>query len=209
MAFNNDPRIKKEKEEAELERQRKKEEKKFYKQQQALVIEDRKREQEEKKAAEQQLKTEMESRVKEEKRLVAINFKQKVKELIELCQFKLPGTTYDKFWVESILKRFSTLETLSPIFDFLTNCDSKSDFDEYMQDLLLSQEERQKKQIEKDREESKEIQIESGWTKEEIALLTKGIVKFPPGTKDRWGTIADFVASKSQKEVIKKAQEIA
>ena len=63
--------------------------------------------------------------------------------------------------------------------------------------------------MEKEKEEQKETLVESGWSKEEIALLTKGIVKFPPGTKDRWTTIADFVATKSQKEVIKKAQEIA
>ena len=78
-----------------------------------------------------------------------------------------------------------------------------------MTDLQLSQEDRLKKQMEKEKEEQKETLIESGWSKEEIALLTKGIVKFPPGTKDRWATIADFVATKSQKEVIKKAQEIA
>jgi len=49
------------------------------------------------------------------------------------------------------------LETLSPICEYLSNCDSKTDFDEYINDLLLSQEERQKKQIEKEKEESKEI----------------------------------------------------
>lgn len=101
-------------------------------------MEEKKREQEEKKAAEQQAKLEAENKVKEEKRQTAINYKQKVKELIELCQTKLPGTTYDKFWVESIIKRFSTLETLSPICDYLAKCDSKSDFDEYISDLLLS-----------------------------------------------------------------------
>lgn len=85
MAYKNDPRIKKELEEAELERQRKKEEKKLYKQQQAQFMEEKKREQEEKKAAEQQAKIEAENKVKEEKRQTAINYKQKVKELIELC----------------------------------------------------------------------------------------------------------------------------
>jgi hypothetical protein len=50
--------------------------------------------------------------------------------------------------------------------------------------------------------------VEAGWTKEEIALLTKGIVKFPPGTKERWATIALFCC-KPQKDCIKKAQEIA
>lgn len=46
------------------------------------------------------------------------------------------------------------------------------------------------------------------WTHEEIQLLTKGIVKFPPGTGDRWRVIAGFVGSKNQKEVIAKAKEI-
>lgn len=46
------------------------------------------------------------------------------------------------------------------------------------------------------------------WTHEEIQLLTKGIVKFPPGTGDRWRVIAAFVGTKNQKEVIAKAKEI-
>jgi DnaJ family protein C protein 2 len=69
----------------------------------------------------------------------------------------------------------------------------------------MSEEERVKFQVEKEKEESKEINIEAGWTKDEIALLTKGIVKFPPGTKDRWQTIAMFIGSKTHKDVIKKA----
>mmetsp|Transcript_10645 Transcript_10645/g.16233 ORF Transcript_10645/g.16233 Transcript_10645/m.16233 type:complete len:155 (+) Transcript_10645:1394-1858(+) len=47
-----------------------------------------------------------------------------------------------------------------------------------------------------------------GWTKEEMQNLNKGIVKFPVGTVNRWRVIADFVGSKSQKEVISKAKEI-
>ena len=56
-------------------------------------------------------------------------------------------------------------------------------------------------------EQQKEMDVETtaGWSKEECALLTKGIVKFPPGTKDRWATVAFFVGTKSQKECIKKA----
>ena len=46
------------------------------------------------------------------------------------------------------------------------------------------------------------------WTPEEVAMLTKGITKFPPGTVNRWKVIADFVQSKNQKEVIQKAKEI-
>ncbi len=62
---------------------------------------------------------------------------------------------------------------------------------------MMSEEEKVKFQVEKEKEESKEIDVEAGWTKDEIALMTKGIVKFPPGTKDRWLTIAQFVGTKS------------
>jgi DnaJ homolog subfamily C member 2 len=58
---------------------------------------------------------------------------------------------------------------------------------------------------EKRREEeriSKLAQNVMEWTADEVALLTKGIVKFPPGTVNRWKVIADYVQSKSQKEVI-------
>ena len=47
------------------------------------------------------------------------------------------------------------------------------------------------------------------WSTEELALLTKGINKFPPGTTERWLSIANFIGSKSQKEVIHKAKEIS
>ena len=33
--------------------------------------------------------------------------------------------------------------------------------------------------------------------------------KFPPGTNNRWWTIADFMGTKSQKEVIHKTKELA
>ena len=32
-----------------------------------------------------------------------------------------------------------------------------------------------------------------GWTPEELALLTKGIARYPPGTVNRWKTVAQFV----------------
>lgn len=58
-------------------------------------------------------------------------------------------------------------------------------------------------------EKNKSAQInaveDSNWTKEDIALLTKAIVKFPPGTGRRWQVITEFCGQRNQKEVIKKA----
>lgn len=124
---------------------------------------------------------------------------------MELCKTKLAGSKFDKFWVESIMKRFNTTEKVAPIIEYLQTCDSAEKFNEFITDLMMSQEERVKMQLEKEKEETKELELDAGWTKDEIALMTKAIVKFPPGTKDRWMTISQFVGSKTQKECIKKA----
>ena len=59
------------------------------------------------------------------------------------------------------------------------------------------------------KEEEKEDISSGGWSKDEVGQLTKAIVKFPPGTTNRWQTIADFIGTKSVKETIAKAKEIA
>ena len=47
------------------------------------------------------------------------------------------------------------------------------------------------------------------WTPDEIKKLSKGLVKFPQGTSNRWKVIATFIGSKTLKEVIQKAKEIS
>jgi len=46
------------------------------------------------------------------------------------------------------------------------------------------------------------------WTDEEIAHLTLGIKKFPPGANERWKSVASFIGTKNAKQVIAKAKEI-
>jgi len=46
----------------------------------------------------------------------------------------------------------------------------------------------------------KEVKVEEkkdDWTPEEVANLTKGIVRFPPGTTQRWKCIVEFVGSRN------------
>lgn len=45
------------------------------------------------------------------------------------------------------------------------------------------------------------------WTADEMSLLSKGVTKFPGGTRDRWTKIADFIGSKSSEEVLQKVNE--
>lgn len=46
-------------------------------------------------------------------------------------------------------------------------------------------------------EQKKEEFADENWTNEEVKLLTKGIVKYPPGTTQRWKVIADFIGTKT------------
>ena len=49
----------------------------------------------------------------------------------------------------------------------------------------------------REEEEKKAGVVEDAqWSKEDIALLTKAIVKFPPGTSRRWGVIAEFCGNR-------------
>lgn len=65
-----------------------------------------------------------------------------------------------------------------------------------------------KAKLEKKEEAKQNINKKGDWTNDEIALLTKGIARYPPGTINRWKVIADFVGSKNMKEVVSKAKEI-
>lgn len=48
---------------------------------------------------------------------------------------------------------------------------------------------------------------EKPWTQEELSLLSKGVTKFPGGTRDRWNRLADYIGSRSADEVLRKVNE--
>jgi len=79
----------------------------------------------------------------------------------------------------------------------------------FVADMSQSAAERAAARAAEEEKKSKVTVEDSNWSKEDIAMLTKAIVRFPPGTGRRWQVIADFCGNYSQKEVIKKAQELA
>jgi len=122
-AYNNDPRIQRELRVLEEAKQRQKQAKWEFKQQQKQAeLEMQRRHEEEKLNAEraEQERIKAEEDAKKQKQIA---YKQRVKDLIELCQAKLPGTRYDKFWVESLLKKYNTVEKMNSIVDALNAVD--------------------------------------------------------------------------------------
>ena len=55
----------------------------------------------------------------EERKQTMIAYKAKTKELVEICQRKMPGTKFDRFWIESLKNKLNTSEKLQPMVDFL------------------------------------------------------------------------------------------
>ena len=140
-----------------------------------------------------------------------IAYKAKTKELVEICQRKMPGTKFDRFWIESLKNKLNTSEKLQPMIDFLliTEDDVTIKFKAFIDDLLMSEDERMKQKLIQEKEEAKQVEANGGWTTDEQKLLNEGLKKYPVGTKERWLTISHFIGTKSQKEVIAKAKEIA
>ena len=73
-----------------------------------------------------------------------IAYKLKVKELTELCEEKMKGTKFDKYWVESIMRRCANVEKLQPIVDALTNALDQEEFVSWVCEHLASAEEKRK-----------------------------------------------------------------
>lgn len=51
------------------------------------------------------------------------------------------------------------------------------------------------------------VSIDTVWTQEELSLLSKAVVKFPGGTRDRWNRLAEFVGTKTADEILRKVNE--
>ena len=72
---------------------------------------------------------------------MGLAFKAKAKELLELCNQKLQGTNYDRFWIESLVKKMNTIEKLQPFVDFLNSNDSKDEWIQFVNERTMSADE--------------------------------------------------------------------
>ena len=132
----------------------------------------------------------------------------------------LAGTNYDRFWVEGQQRKLNTKDKVEAVMAKLNDLKAREDLDlrgkkelfaQTWIEMNLTEAERLEAQRKARDEESKKAVVveDADWSKEDIAMLTKGISKFPPGTGNRWKVIAEFCGTRNVKEVIKKAQELA
>lgn len=83
-------------------------------------------------------------------------YRQSCKHLVELCNEKMPGTTYDKFYCESLVKKYPQQEQLDSLIEKIIaiEADSVDAFIEQFKlvvdaDAAKKEEERKKQEEEK------------------------------------------------------------
>lgn len=216
-----DPRVKKfQREEAEL-----REKLRIQKEEEALAREKARVEREERERLEKERlereKIEEEKRIQREKQKLRSEFLALQKQLRQMCQpyvsvllgAKKSGEIPAED-VEFVVARLKSAEELTGVISRL---------DQLPQDKFVPQFEKCVKALRKrDEEASRERQQqmdslqkqqqqameEREWTREELVLLTKAIVKFPGGTSERWKRVSEMVGTRTPDEVQKMTGDI-
>ena len=208
LAYKADPRIKRQKEEEELEKARKKQEVRDRKALQRKEIEDRDKAVEDAKQKEVDLKLGEEKRIKDERLKETLRRRESVKQLAIVCESRIPdGCKFDKYWVAEFVKKIKTIEQIDTYVQRLRDFNPKRTSEEFKEEIqcIISESqgnfEHLKKQVEKLEESKKVEEAKKGdWTAEELSLLTKAIIKYPGAIPNRWKVITDFIGTdKNQK----------
>ena len=208
-AYRLDPRVKAHLAKEAAEKEAKKQAIREAKQAKQREIEEKIKAEEEAERKKKEEEEEQKKREAEAKKEAVKKWRGTVKEIIIFASKKMPGTNYDKFYFGELVKKFPKQEELEEFFDKMKAIEAKTPeeyIEQYEQMVSDKKEDVQKEKEEKEKklkeiEEQKQADaalLKGDWTPEDIGMLTKGIVKFPPGTVNRWKVIADYVG-KSQK----------
>jgi len=216
MAKNNDPRILKAKQEEEEMRIRKKEEQQMKKEKYKLELMEKQKKEEEEKLAKERQKDEEEKKEMDRKNKQQDDLKKAIRTLRTLMKEKVTSPQYDKFFLEALLEslKYPDIVFLNEMLEQTSVKEGVSAFEKFLQDFdnvkkgkkkELEQQTAKTKLAEQEEKKSKEI----AWTVEELSQLSKALVKYPVGSKNRWECIATFLGTRSLDDVTQKAKELS
>lgn len=209
LAYENDPRIIKMIEEEERIKEEKREAKRKLKEEKKQKELDRKRKIKEEA---ERVKREKEEKIKSDKMR-----KQKLKQeredlekkVSELFLNTLKKGKFDKFYLEGAFSKL-TPENLTEAKSKLENKDFKEaeDFDNFIKNLVEARMKKNKEEYNmiKKKEPKKKA---TEWTKADLSLLSKGLIKFPAGTPSRWERIVHYMNNKfTEQEIADKVKKL-
>ena len=103
------------------------------------------------------------------------------KKLVELCTTGMPGTNYDRFYCETLVKKYPAQEQLDALIEEVTaiEADSVAAFIEQFKDVVDAGAAKKREELKK-QEEAKKAPVAAApvankeWPQEEIAKLILG-----------------------------------
>ena len=208
-AKKSDPRvIKKEKEDAEriAKVQSEKEDRKRSKIEGVQKIAREKKEAEEKIIRDAAEKREREIAEKKTKRQFQAKIKQDFKDALAN---NLPEglKKYDRFWADEFVKKLKEDQIIKTA-EKMNTMESPEAALDWLEDFIAAITGVAAKKTELPSNNSKKTQCED-WSKDEISLLTKAIIKYPAGMTKRWDLICNFIGGrKSISQVTKMCNEL-
>jgi hypothetical protein len=188
-AQKNDPRILKqeqENKEKEEKKQREKQEKKDAKKNEIQRIEREKKEAAEKIITDEQ---ERKQKVIDEKKAKRIHLAKVSQDFKDALVKSLPaGNKYDRFWADEFMKKLKEDQTIKST-EKLNTFDCPEEALKWLENLISVITKGKEKKVEEKKEEvvlaKKSSYYTEEWSKEEITLLTKAILKYPVGMSGR------------------------
>ncbi|KAJ8906875.1 hypothetical protein NDN08_003359 [Rhodosorus marinus] len=208
LAYRNDPRLKKRREEEKrIKEQAKEEKKKRYEEaQRAIQLEQeqaqKRKEEEEAKLREKAL---IEKKERDKQKRVLRKTKQRVREAAQ-------PTTVDSIELTAMLEEICNELQQMELNTFAEGLESTEEQDlekairsEKARILRRASEDQARRAAERANGLSKNKKMDDvPWTEEEKSMLSKALAKFPGGTRDRWERVAEFVQTKNAAQCLAK-----
>ncbi|XP_041998133.1 dnaJ homolog subfamily C member 2-like [Salvia splendens] len=221
-AYKRDPRILRRKDELKAEKVRKKEAKilakKMQEEEAARIVEEEKKrkEEEEKRAAEA---ASNQKKIKEKEKKLLRKEKTRLRTLAApILSQRLLGLTDDD--IESLCSSFDK-DQLKSFCDRMDGKEAVESANLLAECLNSDQKLKDVKEVEKNSKLNGSVPVngqvayssyekkEKPWTKEEIDLLRKGMLKFPKGTSRRWEVISEYIGTgRSVEEILKATKTV-
>eukprot|EP01119_Soliformovum_irregulare_P008057 TRINITY_DN2084_c0_g1_i1.p1 TRINITY_DN2084_c0_g1~~TRINITY_DN2084_c0_g1_i1.p1 ORF type:complete len:498 (+),score=167.17 TRINITY_DN2084_c0_g1_i1:60-1553(+) len=202
LAERFDPRLRRQREAA----QKEKDQKKAAKQQESR----KRREEQERKESEEKARVEAQQKKKAEEDAIAQKKKKADAEKLRKSRSKfrtlaatLPGVS------QKDIEILCSLLPLQKIVDLLQFCQSDPTNAPAViqEDVKMCEEEERIRKSGGNKNANSGEEKSKPWTDEELSMLAKAIQKFPGGVPNRWELVAEFIGTRSVKDVINKSKE--
>ncbi|KAF8098869.1 hypothetical protein N665_0257s0079 [Sinapis alba] len=214
-AYRNDPRILKREEEEKAEKQRKKEAKKKEEEEAAMAAEEVKRKKEEEVKRAKETAQEVKKTKEKEKKLLRKERNRLRTLSAPLLAQRLLDHDISEEDVENLCMSLN-VKQLQNLCDTMENKQGVEELAKVIKDISSRNQETNSKKKESEKtnretllDDNTQKKKQPAWSKEEIDMLRKGMIKYPKGVSRRWEVISDYIGTgRSVEEILKATKTV-